>query len=384
MVTSQQSRAEGQAQHANHAGHRPFTGNANIRPGLRMDSLCTETGSQHASSTSTPAKQTASMQSAFTMGSGAPPLSPSKKRTHKDLKIKQAPASSPSSQPIKANPFAPYGVSSTSSQASKHPAQRSPAKAPPGVSPTRRIKVTLKGLNGAQSMHIDSGWPLAGISGAVSQAPGLDHDLHSFGQHATAQPINAPSIAAAATTGTGFTHSAVPTSHVPPPHHNCPPNSQGTFPAQSAAPCAPSHPTAANPPSPSRGAGPSASTSAPTASPPAAATPPSFRFSASYYTTADASSSQAPFQGFSAAGPAQDAPEPAVSFAGFQPGIQSTHPTYDNNSNAHQFLGLRITTNADVVGLCAGRMKTFFRTKSCQSTWDGTEARVRTCTTCQA
>ncbi|KAL3152967.1 hypothetical protein ABBQ38_011997 [Trebouxia sp. C0009 RCD-2024] len=340
MVTSQQSRAEGQAQHANHAGHRPFTGNANIRPGLRMDSLSTDAGSQHASSTSAPAKQAASMQSAFTMGSGAPPLSPSKKRTHKDLKMKQTPASSPSSQPVKANPFAPYGVSSSSSQASKHPAQRSPAKVPPGVSPTRRIKVTLKGLNGAQSMHIDSGLPPAGTSslfGAASQTPGPDNDFHPFSQHATAQPSNAPSNAAAATTGTGFTQSAVPTSHVPPPHHNRPPTCQGTFPAQAAAPGAPSHPTAAsaNPPSPGRGAGPRASTSAPTASPAAAATPPSFRFSASYHTTADASSSQAPFQGFAAAGPAQEAPEPAVSFAGFQPGIQSTHPNFDINSNIH-------------------------------------------------
>ena len=315
MVTSQQSRAEGQAQHANLAGHRPFTGNANIRPGLRMDCHPAEAGS---TSTAAPAKQPASMQSAFTMGSGAPPLSPSKKRTHKDLKMKQNAASSPSSLPAKANPFAPYGVSS-SSQAGKHPAQRSPAKAPTGVSPTRRIKVTLKGT---QSMHIDSGLPPAGtssLSGASSQADAPDNDLHSFGQHTTAQPQNAPSNAAATVT----THSAYSASHVPP--HHPPPTSQGTFPAQSAAPGAPSHAAAANCPSPERAAGLRSATSAPTASPAAAATPPSFRFSASYHTTADASSSQAPFQGFAAAGAAEGAPDPAVSFAGFQPGIQSEH-----------------------------------------------------------
>ena len=304
-----------------------------------MDSLSSEAGSQRASSTAVPAKQPASMQSAFTMGSGAAPISPSKKRTHKDLKMRQTAASSPSTQPAKANPFAPYGVNSTSSQPSRNPAQRSPGKAPPGLSPTRRPKVTVKGPKGAQSMHVDSGLPspaTAPFLGASSRAAASNTDHLSSHQPAVAQPANAfPFHADIASTGTGFPQIGVPASHVPPSQANPLPNGHATasFTYKPAVAGASTHPTVSSvsPGSPNVGvktnaSSASAAAAAAAASPAAAVTPPSFRFGSSHHSRADTSSPQVPFQGFGAAGTAQNK-TPTASFAGFQTGVQSLYCT---------------------------------------------------------
>lgn len=306
-------------------GRRTFTGDANIRPGLSMDSLPADTRSQRASSTAAPAKQPARAQSAFTMGSGAAPVSPSKKRMHKDLKMKQTAASSPSIQPAKANPFAQYGVNpGSSNQPSRSPSQRSPGKAQLGPSSPRRFKVTLKGPNAPQSMHIDSGSVPSGTASlsGMSPAAAAPHN-HST----TTQPTSAPFPAGTASTSTGFPQMAVPVN----PFTSChAPSASFTFkPAGSG--------TATNPAAPSANAGlpntgvrpdarptraASAAASAAAASP-AAVTPPSFRFGA-HQRHAGASSPQVPFQGFGAAGPSHGAAEsPTASFAGFQPGVQS-------------------------------------------------------------
>ena len=307
--------------------HRTFTGDANIRPGLSMDPQPPDAGSQRASSTAVPAKQpatmqtasmqSASMQSAFNMGSGAAPISPSKKRAHRDLKMRQTAASSPSIQPAKANPFSPYGVhSSSSNQPSKLSAQRSPGKAQPSP---RRIKVSLKVPSSAQGMNIDSGSAPPNTGSGVSStaaAPNAAEGLSS--SHATAaQPSNAPFPAGIAGIGTGFSQTAMPANPFTNSHAT-----SASFAFRPAVSSASLHPMAssANPGSPDLGARPNRSASGAAASP-AAVTPPSFRFGSYHQTNAGASSPQVPFQGFAATQRATGAP--SATFASFQPGMQS-------------------------------------------------------------
>ena len=301
-------------------GHRTFTGDANIRPGS-MDSPPGDAGPQRTSSTAVPAKQPASTQSAFNMGSGAAPISPSKKRAHRDLKMRQTAASSPSMQAAKANPFAPYGVHSDSSNlSSKDPAQRSPGKAQPSPS---RVKVTLKAPNGAQGMRIDSGSaPLHkatsfGLS-FTAAAPNAAERLSS--NHATtAQPSKNPVPAGTTSSSTGFPSTAVPAN--PLSNHHATSASTAFEPAASGASSSPMA-SSANPDSTNIGARPTLAPTAATS--PAAVTPPSFCFSSSHRTNAGASSPQVPFQGFGAAGATQSANgTPSASFAGLQPGMQS-------------------------------------------------------------
>ena len=303
-------------------GHRTFTGDANITPGS-MDSLPGDAGSQHASSTAVPAKQPARMQSAFNMGTGAAPISPSKKRAHRDLKMRQTAASSPSIQP-KANPFAPYGVhSSSSNQPSKDPAKRSPGKLQPSP---RRIKVSLKVPNGAQNMHVDSGSGppnTASFSGVSSTAAATNAAERLSSDHATsAQPSNAPLPAGTASTTTGFPQTNMPANLFSNSHAT-----SASFAFKPAASNASSNTMAspANPVSPNLGVRPNTSASAAAAAAsPAAVTPPSFRFGSSHQTNAGASSPQVPFQGFGAGGATQTATRtPSAAFAGFQSSMQS-------------------------------------------------------------
>lgn len=300
-------------------GHRTFTGDANIRHGSSMDSLPRDAGSQRASSTAVPAKPPASMQSAFTMGSDAAPISPSKKRAHRDLKIRQTAVSSPSIQPAKANPFAPYGVhSSSTNQPSKNPAHRSPGKAQPSP---RRIKVSLKAPDGAQNMHVDSGSvplntaPFSGVSSAAAE-PNAAERLSS--DHATAAQLsNTPFPAGTASTAKGFVQTAVPANSFSNSH-----TTSATFAFKPAVSGASTDPTA-NPGSPNTGVRSNAAASAAAASP-AAVTPPSFRFGSSHHIHAGASSPQVSFQGFGAAGSLHSATgTSSATFAGFRSGQQS-------------------------------------------------------------
>ena len=327
MVTSrvpEAHRAEVSQQHANYVADRTFTGDANIRPGLKMESPSAEKGCQHPSSTVSPAKQPVSMQPAFTMGSGAASVSPSKKRAHKDLKMRQTAASASSSQPARPNPFAPYGVgtNASSSQAVKPPAKGSPGKPSLGGSPHRRIKVTLK-LDRSQGMIIDSG-PTSSFTGKSSRSA-APSGAHPFSSHPS--PAQ-PSSAGASSSGTFFPQSTTAfssnASFLPKGQ-----TSSTSFPFRPAAATDTSRqPTAAatNPASPVDNKPTGASASGTAASPAAAATPSGnkFRFGFPQMTDADTSSAQPPFQGFGAAGAVQDAPEtPTVSFPGFQPGVQS-------------------------------------------------------------
>lgn len=340
-------------------GRRTFTGDANIRPGPSMDFLPADTRSQHASSTAVPAKQPASTQSAFTMGSGAAPVSPSKKRMHKDLKLRQTAPSSPSIQPAKANPFAQYGVNSGSStQPSRSPSQRSPGKAQLGPSSPRRFKVALKTPNTAQSMHIDSNSMPSGTTSlsGMSSPTAAPHN-HST----TAQPSCAPFPAGTASTSTGFPQMAVPAN--PFTSHHAASASFAFKPAVSG--------TAANPAAaaPSASSGPpnigvrpdarpttaaTAAASATTASP-AAVTPPSFRFGASHQRHASATSPKVPFQGFGAAGGSQCAAEsPTAGFAGFQPGVHSKPVAFSVSASsiALRMVKLPCCRNCIVVKIC--------------------------------
>ena len=295
-------------------GHRTFTGDANIRLGSSMDSLPRDAGPQRASSTAVPAKSPASMQSAFTMGSDAAPISPSKKRAHRDLKIRHTAVSSLSIQPAKVNPFAPYGVhSSSTNQPSKNPAQRSPGKAQPSP---RRIKVSLKAPSGAQDMHVDSGSvPLntASFSGVSSAAAAPDAAERPSNHATTAQPSNVSFSAGTASTATGFPQTAVP----PNPFSNSHATS-ASFAFKPAVSGASTDPMA-NPGSPNIGLRSNAAASAAATSPPAV-TPPSFCFGSSHQMHAGASTPQVPFQGFGAAGATETS---SATSAGFQTGVQS-------------------------------------------------------------
>lgn len=329
MVTSrvpQASRAEVPQQHASLFANRSFTGDANIRPGLKMESLSAEQGCQQPSSFVSPAKQPVSMQPAFTMGSGAASISPSKKRAHKDLKMRQTAASASTSQPARPNPFAPYGVgtNASSSQAGKPPAKGSPGKSSLGGSPHRRIKVTLK-VDRSQGMNIDSG-PTAprtsSSTGASSRSAARSGVYPSSKQPSTAQP----SSAGTSSSGMFFPQATAAFSS----DASFLPKGPTIFPFKPAASTDTfRQPTdaAINPTSRVTSQAPGASASDAAASPAAvAATPPGnkFRFGFSQMSDADASTSQAPFQGFGAAGVAQDAPgTPTVKFPGFQPGVQS-------------------------------------------------------------
>ena len=360
MRTSQGSQASRPEQRAGF-GDRTFTGDANIRPGVNMGSLPPNSDSQHLCSTNLPVKQPVDMQPAFTMGSGAATLSPSKKRAHKDLKFKQTAASASSSPPPRANPFAPYGVATNanSSQANRRPAKGSPVKASTGASPPRPFKVLLK-PDRPQGMNIDSGSssPSTACFTGMSPRPTAS-TASSVADHTPNQPGHTqPFATATASTGMLFPQPTAAAScrlsvaqdTLPPGGHTAftfkpsastaassHPSSQATanpFSFKPAATTDASRPSAAAPKSTSRyhdaapasqAAAAAAAAAAATAAA-AAATPPSFSFRSRQVPATNTPSAQTPFQGFGNASVVQDAPDtPGVRFPGFQPGVQSEH-----------------------------------------------------------
>lgn len=129
---------------ANCVSERVFTGNANVKPQAFMDTMPSQAGCNLPAGAAT--KQPAAQPPVFTFGSKAAAVSPSKKRMHNQLKLRQTASSRASSQP-RPNPFAQYGVTSSGSisQAGNASSRSSPGVPKFGIgSPQqspRRVKV---------------------------------------------------------------------------------------------------------------------------------------------------------------------------------------------------------------------------------------------------
>lgn len=138
---------------------RCFTGDANRAPAKDMET--TPASSSHASMHSSAFSKAAaaSQINMFPAGTAsAAPLSPSKKRIHRDLKLKRAAAAPQKGVPSKANPFAQYGVpvedAAIKSAAS---ALSSPNKGQSGApSPKKSPRRVARPSNGVQGMSIDT------------------------------------------------------------------------------------------------------------------------------------------------------------------------------------------------------------------------------------
>ena len=191
---AQTSRSDLPQQHASCTGDRAFTGNANIRPASSMDSKSGDIG--HHTPGTAHAKQPVSTQPVFTVGSGTAPVSPSKKRMHKDLKMRKGGSSATSTLPPRANPFAQYGVANgVASQASRTSGRGSPiAAAQPGCgSPQqspRRVKV-VRPSDGLQGMNLDSSMPPETSADEGSSAEHLQPAASSTFNGFTPQPSTA-------------------------------------------------------------------------------------------------------------------------------------------------------------------------------------------------
>ena len=174
-------------QHASRAGDRAFTGNANIRSATGMETLTSDTAHRLSTSAAFP-KPVASTQPAFTIGSAAASVSPSKKRMHNALKTRQGSAAASTTLPPRANPFAQYGVANgvSSSQTGRATARGSPVAAQSGFgSPqpsSRRSLKTVRRSDGAQGMNIDLTAPLEAAAADLikSNASSQLHQAHSM------------------------------------------------------------------------------------------------------------------------------------------------------------------------------------------------------------
>ncbi len=336
-------------QQANRAGERAFTGNANIRPASGMESLSSDMGQRLPGSVTQP-KLPVSAQPTFTIGSGTAPVSPSKKRMHNALKMRQGATVATSGLPHHANPFAQYGVANGtgSSQAGRSSARSSPVAAQPAgfgspqQSP-RRVKV-VRPSDGATGMNIDSAMPTAATAAQGRSASSTEPTASGTFHSSNALPDDAQPRKAASTAGgvffsqctapSSWNHSFLQTSTSANRH-----TAHATNPLRPSA-AAPPQAEASSPGMPAASSfDQGSSTSAAAPPPPAAATPTRFRFGSATQTgdATDAKPSpQHPFRGFGLhADAAQAAPEtPTASFPGFQPGIHS------KNSNASPALYL--------------------------------------------
>jgi hypothetical protein len=332
-------------QHASRAGDRAFTGNANIRSATGMETLTSDTAHRLSTSAAFP-KPVASTQPAFTIGSAAASVSPSKKRMHNALKTRQGSAAASTTLPPRANPFAQYGVANgvSSSQTGRATARGSPVAAQSGFgSPqpsSRRSLKTVRRSDGAQGMNIDLTTPLeaaaADLIKSNASQPAASSAFNGSATQPVAQPDSASSKAASSSfaqkhfsaplstqafqTGTGSngqTRSAGP-------GPSAPQQPAGTSASVSAAP--------ASPP-----LGPSLSTSAAAAADPAASFSFGFGF-AQAETASDAMPSpQRPFRGFGLHADSEQAAldTPSSRFPGFQPGIQSRNSISLTLTHAH-------------------------------------------------
>ncbi|KAL0051715.1 hypothetical protein WJX82_000922 [Trebouxia sp. C0006] len=192
-------------QHASRAGDRTFTGNANLRPATGMETLTSDTAQRLSTSAAFP-KPVASTQPAFTIGSGAASVSPSKKRMHNALKTRQGSAAASTTLPPRANPFAQYGVANgvSSSQPGRTTARGSPLAAQSGFgsphpSPRRSLK-TVRRSDGAQGMNIDLTTPLeaaaADLIKSNASQPAASSAFNGSATQPVAQPESASSTAA--------------------------------------------------------------------------------------------------------------------------------------------------------------------------------------------
>ncbi len=277
-------------------------------------------------------KPVASTQPAFTIGSAAASVSPSKKRMHNALKTRQGSASASTTLPPRANPFAQYGVANgvSSSQAGRTTARGSPVAAQSGFgSPqpsSRRSLKTVRRSDGAQGMNIDLTTPLEAAAAEVKSTASQPAASSAFNGSAN-QPV-AQSESASSTAASSFfaQNLAAPLSNQASFQTGTAPTSQtrSARPGSSAQqqPTGTSASASAAPASPRRGPG--LSTSVAAAAGPAASC---FTFGfAQAETASDAMPSpQRPFQGFGLhADSEQAAPDtPSARFPGFQPGIQS-------------------------------------------------------------
>ncbi len=313
-------------QHASRAGDRTFTGNANLRPATDMEPLTADTA-QRLSTSAAFSKPVASTQPAFTIGSGATSVSPSKKRMHNALKTRQGSAAASTTLPPRANPFAQYGVANgvNNSQTGRATARGGPVAAQSGFgspqpSPRRSLKTVWRS-DGAQGMNIDLTTPLEAAAAEIK--PTASQPAASSATQPVTQPESAPSSAASSffaqkpfsaplSTQASFQTGTAPTSQTrsarPGPFAQQQP--AGTSVSASAAPASPLH-------------RPSLSTSA--AAPAAAASCCNFGFTQAGTASDAMPSPQRPFKGFGLhADSEQAAPDtPSAHFPGFQPGIQS-------------------------------------------------------------
>lgn len=313
------SRADLPQHHASRASDRTFTGNANLRPTAGMESVSADIGPRP----SAPLKQPATTQPVFTIGSGAMPVSPSKKRMHNALKMRQAVPSATASLPPRANPFAQYGVANgvSNSQASRSSAHGSPVASQPGFSSPRqsprKVKV-VRPSDGVQGMNIDSNTTFAtsqvceGAHAAKSQ-PAAANTFTGFATQPAAMHTHSDTGTAASTlfpsqafkeAGTGLND---PAGYAPKPEPN-----EAHEQADTSATNLPSSPSFQDLCNPSARVEP-------------AATPPAFRFGMKQADDASKAKPSMPFRGFGLHAPAEEAAPatPSASFSGFQPGIQS-------------------------------------------------------------
>lgn len=314
------SRADLSQHHASRASDRTFTGDANLRPTAGMESVSADIGPRP----SGPLKQPASTQPVFTIGSGAMPVSPSKKRMHNALKMRQAAPPATASLPPRANPFAQYGVANgvSNSQASRSSAHGSPVAGQPSFSSPRqsprKVKV-VRPSDGVQGMNIDSSTtfassPVCEGEHAAKSHPAAANTFNGFATQPAAMHTHSNAHTAASTlfpsqafrdAGTGLND---PAGHAPKPEPSKANEKADT--STTNLPSSPSFQDLCNPSA--------------RVEPAIAATPPAFRFGMKQADDASKAKPSMPFRGFGLHEEA--APEtPSASFSGFQPGMQSKH-----------------------------------------------------------
>ena len=131
---------------------RQFTGDANRVSLKDMEDGANGLGQPGGASSNVFSKAMPAPQ--FTAGTASAPVSPSKKRLHRHIKLPQTAAPSGSGAAPKINPFAPHGLSDA---AAKPPAQGkvSPVKAQQS-SPVPSHRHSVKRSSGVQGMNIDT------------------------------------------------------------------------------------------------------------------------------------------------------------------------------------------------------------------------------------
>lgn len=140
-------------QQAQPTGSRHFTGDSNR--GLSKDMEASASSRQGSGTAGSASSKPVTMPT-FTAGAASVPVSPSKKRLHRHIKLPQAAAPSGNAPAPKANPFAAHGLTDAAAKATA-PSKGSPGKPQQGrTSPINSHRHTVRPNSGVQGMHIDT------------------------------------------------------------------------------------------------------------------------------------------------------------------------------------------------------------------------------------